>query len=125
MCCPLARQYFKGGGGTGRTLLLPHRRIPRVCEGATLSVAQTGDIVLIAAEVLCRRSVGGRSCEGEQLASADRTVWYMHALDFIRTELGVDHRPDNIVALHDFRCRGEKEGRKGWSETGREEVSTC
>lgn len=68
---PLAREYPKGGGGTGRTLLLPHRRIPRVCKGTTLSVAQTGDIVLVTAEVLRRRSVGGRSFEGEPLASAD------------------------------------------------------
>ena len=54
----------------------------------------------------------------ELIPNADRQQ--MHSLDLVRAELGVDHRPDDIVGLHD---RNEKRrGRRGGGE-GRDELA--
>lgn len=64
------------------TLLLADRRVARVRKGARLPVAQTGQVVFIAAECRMRRR-----------------------LDLVRAELVADHRPDHVVRLHGGECK--------------------
>ena len=58
-------------------LLLAHGSVPRVGEGARLPVAQTGQVVFIAAERLVRRR-----------------------LDLVRAKVVPDERPHHVVRLH-------------------------
>jgi hypothetical protein len=65
------------------------RGIAGVCEGAGLSVAETGNIVFVAAEVLL-------FCGSAKVRVAI-VCGFEELLDFKGAELLVDHLPNNLI----------------------------
>lgn len=90
----------------------PHGSVPGVGQRAGLPIAETADIVFIAAEVLafsCPGSCGISTC----VNSSDEILFFacgefdehslgLHSLELVGAELLVDNLPDNLVGRHDI-----------------------
>lgn len=99
-----------------RLRVRPHRSVPGVGQRAGLPIAESADVVFIAAEVLAFGCP--RLCDISIWMSfiADCLTFcfrggklqercWIHSLELVGAELLVDNLPDNLVGRHDVRFR--------------------